>query len=386
MLPNPHAPPSSSPNTAPRLLFLDALRAFGSISILLHHFALYPPLSDLAAPLLGTCLNWLENHARTSQVFFGVSGYVLARSTARKSWDLRRIGAFLIQRYCRLGIPYLATIVLVLLAYSLAYEYLPSQVTGGRVSSWQLLTHLVFLQDILGQQQLSAGFWFVCINFQLGLMYVLILAVRDSIGVTRSDPATLIGWSLAAFSLFGTNLDSSYDAWGLYFFPYFFMGVVAHRALQADGRQSEFWLYQILFVVALCFDWRWRLVTAMLVGASLFLAEKTGWGRRWPKGRAVAWLGKISYSLFLVHFPVLVLVSTACIRFGWTSAEAAVVALSAAIALSVAAAAVFHRWVEVPAGHLARKLSTPRRSRATAIGGATAGTADGDNRPAELGA
>lgn len=376
-----HSPQSdaASPDQR-RLLFLDALRAFGSISIMLHHFALYPPLNDLAAPLLGACLDWLRDHARTTQIFFGVSGYVLARSLSGRTWNLRRIGAFLAQRYCRLGIPYLATIALVLLAYALACGYLPQQVTGSRVTSWQLLTHLVFLQDILGQEQLSAGLWFVCINFQLCLMYALILGVRDSTGSSRFDAGMLLGWLLAAVSLFHVNLDPSRDAWALYFFPYFFMGVVVHRALRPGGRHAGFWLYQLLFVAALCVAWRWRLVAAMAVGAALFFAGATGWGSRWPKSRVVAWFGKISYSLFLVHFPVLVLVSTACIRLDWTSPEDAVAALGAAVALSIAAAAVFHRWVEIPAGHLARMLATPPGSREARMDGLAVRVQDGSRK------
>ena len=81
-----HSPQSdaASPDQR-RLLFLDALRAFGSISIMLHHFALYPPLNDLAAPLLGACLDWLRDHARTTQIFFGVSGYVAGAQPVRRA-------------------------------------------------------------------------------------------------------------------------------------------------------------------------------------------------------------------------------------------------------------------------------------------------------------
>ncbi len=340
-----------------RLVFLDALRAFGAICILLHHFALYPPLNSLAAPWLGQCLEWLRNHARTTQIFFGVSGYVLARSLYGQLWNFRQAGIFLIQRYCRLGIPYLAAIAFVLLAYAVGKGYLPQEVTGSRVTPRQLMAHLFFLQDILGQEQLSAGFWFVCINFQLCLLFALILWVRDSVRGVRFDVASLLCWILAAISLFGINVESGYDAWGLYFFPYFFMGVVVYRVSRPGARKTEFWLYQLLFVLALCFAWRWRLVVAMGVGMVLYLAETTGWGCRWPKSRVVAWLGKISYSLFLVHFPVLVLVATACLRYDWTSPGEAVAALAAAVVLSIAAAAAFHRWVEVPAGHLARMLA-----------------------------
>jgi peptidoglycan/LPS O-acetylase OafA/YrhL len=340
--------------TTQRIAFLDTLRAVGAICILFHHFALYPPLSHWARPALGAFLDFLENHARTTQLFFGVSGYVLAHTLSHRVWNLRQIPVFLVQRYCRLGIPYLTAIALVLLAYRLGYGYLPPEVTGSKVTSWQLFTHLFFLQGILGQEQLSAGLWFVCINFQLCLMYVLLLVARDSTSNSCIDAGSIIGWVLAVISLFAINLDSSRDAWGLYFFPYFFMGVVAHRALQPGAWRSEFWLYQFLFVAALCFEWRWRLVASMGVGWLLFFVGRSVWRNRWQQGQVMAWLGKISYSVFLIHFPILVLVSTVSLRFGLNTPVEAVMLLSLAVILSLAAATVLHRYVEIPAGKLAR--------------------------------
>ena len=68
----------------------------------------------------------------------------------------------------------------------------------------------------------------------------------------------------------------------------------------------------------------------------------------------MAWLGKISYSVFLIHFPILVLVSTVSLRFGLNTPVEAVMLLSLAVILSLAAATVLHRYVEIPAGKLAR--------------------------------
>ena len=143
-----------------------------------------------------------------------------------------------------------------------------------------------------------------------------------------------------------------------------------HRALRPNGRRSEFWHYLAICVCALAFNWRWRLLFGVLVGLLLYVAQATGWGERWPKNRVVAWLGRISYSLFLVHFPVLVLVSTACLRLGWTSPPAALGGLIAAIALSIAGASAFHRWIEKPAGRLARRLSAQRPTPLLAVAAA----------------
>jgi peptidoglycan/LPS O-acetylase OafA/YrhL len=352
-----------------RLSFIVALRACAALIILWHHFALYPPLRDWAAPLVGGMLDWIEHHARATQVFFVVGGFVMARSMSGGNWSLQRIGCFAMQRYLRLGIPYLATIAVVLPVYAFARGWVPDDVLGSPVSLPQLLAHLFFLQDLLGYEPLSAGLWFVCINLQLGFIFAAILWLRDRFGGGTIDIVGLLGWPLAILSLFYVNLNPAWESWWLYFFPYFFLGVIIHRALAGGRAQLEFWAFQLLLVAALLFEWRWRLGIAVAVGLLLFAAEKFEFAAHWPRNRIIAKLGQVSYSLFLIHFPVLVAVSALWARLGWTSPAAAVAGLLAAFLLSIAAAFAFYRWVEVPASHLTRRAEArPRDMQATTAG------------------
>lgn len=339
-----------------QLSFIVALRAFAALIIVFHHFALYPPLREWAAPLLGDVLDWFEHHARATQVFFVIGGYVMARSMCGRQWHGRQVVSFVTERYVRLGVPYLAVIALVLPVYVFARGWVPEEVLGSPVSWAQLLAHLFFLQDILGYEALSAGLWFVCINFQLGLIFATGLWLRDGLGKGNVDFVGLAGWGLAIFSLFYANLDSTWDATALYFFPYFFMGIMVHRAQRGGQRQLEFWLYQLLVIFAMYYEWRWRLGVALIVGLLLLASDKKGFGERWPRNRSLAWLGRISYSLFLVHFPVLILVATFWARLGWNSPSEAVGGLLAAFFLSIVVAAFFHRWIELPAAQLARTI------------------------------
>lgn len=127
-----------------RLQFVIALRAVASIIIVCHHFALYPPLREWAAPFIGGMLHWLEEHARATQVFFVVGGYVMARSMCRQKWNLRRMGSFIAQRYYRLGVPYLCAIALAIAAYAVARGWLPDSVVGEPVSFPQILSIFQF--------------------------------------------------------------------------------------------------------------------------------------------------------------------------------------------------------------------------------------------------
>lgn len=363
---------ATSPSNS-RILFLDALRALAALLILWHHFALYPPLSEQAAPLLGPVVDWFRDYARATQVFFVIGGYVMARSLSQRPWTLGGVGRFVVRRYLRLGLPYLGAIALAIFASAMGRGWLPLGVVGSPPDGPQLIAHLLFLQDILGYEALSAGLWFVCINFQLGLIYVATLYLRDTLadrlGLSNRNPwvdvPITLGWLLSLLSLFWFNLHPDWDSWGLYFFPYFFMGIIVHRALRAPSAQWLFWLYLVLILVAMGYDWRWRLASALVVGSLLFAAETSGLSLRWPRSRAIAGLGRASYSLFLIHFPVLVLVASLWARLGWGSPAAGVAGLLVAFAASLVAALVFYRFVELPAARLSGGSSAGRRHSAS---------------------
>ncbi len=346
--------------------FIVALRAVAAVVIVWHHFALYPPLNEWARPLLGGVLTWFEVHARSTQVFFVLGGFVLAHTLAARSWRVSGLLLFLLRRYCRLGLPYLAVIALVLPVYAFARNWVPESVLGGTVTWPQFIAHLFFLQDILGYEALSAGLWFVCINIQLCILFALLLCLRDSGLGRRIDVVGIAGWGLAVFSLFYANRTAGWDVWAVYFFPYFYMGVVVWRGIR-QGRKLEFLAYQALFVLAMLVEWRWRLGVAMVVGFLLFWSLNSGFAARWPRHPAVLWLGKISYSLFLVHFPVLVFVAALWSHLGWTSPELASLGLLAAFIGSIGVASAFYRWIEAPSAHASRKIVWPGGQRSLAL-------------------
>jgi peptidoglycan/LPS O-acetylase OafA/YrhL len=75
-------------------------------------------------------------------------------------------------------------------------------------------------------------------------------------------------------------------------------------------------------------------------------------------------LGKVSFSLYLVHFPLLstgVAASFAILAGTLPYAADVTLAGIAGIAASLALAVAFERWVDHPAIKLSRMIGTPRR-------------------------
>ncbi len=300
--------------------------------------------------------------------FFVIGGYIMARTMSSRTWSCRDAGRFVARRYCRLVLPFLAAMVLAIGARAAGRGWLPERVVDHPATWDQVLAHIVLLQDILGYQSLSAGFWFVAIDFQLGLIYVALLCLRDfaawlsggGAGERANGLLLAAGCVLAAPAMFVFNLDPRWDVWAIYFFGQFFLGVMVYEGLKSTASAIGFGLYVALTAAALAFAWRWQLATALAIAVVLFSAGKLALTQRWPRSRLIARLGLTSYSLFLVHFPVLVLVSTIWSRLGCATVTSAVVASVAAYVASLAAAEVFYRLVESPTLALATRIGRSR--------------------------
>jgi peptidoglycan/LPS O-acetylase OafA/YrhL len=110
-------------------------------------------------------------------------------------------------------------------------------------------------------------------------------------------------------------------------------------------------------VVGLALEFRSRIALAAGVACLLFLfgrIKTVGDGRAWT---AIHRLGKISYSVFLIHFPVCLLVNAAFTRFVEPEPELQAFGMLVAWGFSLAAGAVFHRWVEEPLGRLMQAIT-----------------------------
>jgi len=348
-----------------RMPFVDAVRALAATVIVAHHFSSYQPLADAASPILGPLLNWFHDYGRVAQVFIVLSGFMLAGSMSHRRWDGGGAGRFVIQRYFRLALPYFAAIGIAIVAGAIGRDWIDNDVAGAMPTIQQLLAHVLFLQDVLGYESLSAGLWFVCISFQLTLICVAGFFVRDVLlckmpawihaRVSRLPMA--LGWLLAVASLFYFNRVSSWESWAVFFFCQFFLGVLVQRALENPRAQRSLAIYVLVVTVSLAVDWRPRLALALATGLVLFAGGKLGALSRWPSNRVVAFMGRTSYSLFLIHFPVLIIVATLWEQQEWTSPMGAVAGLVFAYGVSVAAATLFYRFVEQPATRLSRRFA-----------------------------
>ncbi len=340
-----------------RLPLIDLLKVLASQLIVLHHLAFYGPMSEIAHSLAPSLLDWLAREGRLAvQVFLVVGGFLAARSLAsRNALRIERPLLLIWRRYCRLAIPLVAALALAIACAAAARSILPLDTTPGKPGLAQLFAHLLLLQDLLGYEALSAGVWYVAIDFQLyALMVVLIW-------LSRRWAMTLVA-GLAVASLFHFNRIPAWDDSALYFFGAYALGALA---CWAGGQPRRFGMLALMVAavaLALMLDFRSRIAVAL---ASAVLLGLTFRPMRLPPapGLALAFLGDISYSVFLVHYPVCLVVNAAFGRAFPADPAANALGMLLAWGLSLLAGALFHRYVERPGGTWLRHRDVPRASR-----------------------
>ena len=326
-----------------RMPLIDALKAVAALLIMLNHFASYGPLAVQGRQVLPTLFDGLYDYGRMAvQVFLVIAGFLAARTLSPHAAPLLRSPWPLIgKRYRRLMVPYGAALLLATGSAALSRYGSDDPDVPAAPSFEQVLAHLLLLQGILGFESLSAGIWYIAIDFQLFALFALLMALPLPRWVA---PGLVLG--LAAASLLWLNRNPGLDNWAVYFFGAYGLGIVAWWGTGPAKQRYWFYLVLAVAVAALLLEFRWRLCLALMVAVLLAGACNRGWLWTWPDIATLNWLGQISFALFLVHYPVLLLVNTAYASLGVDSVMLAGFCLAMGVVLSIAAADLFHRTVE----------------------------------------
>ena len=308
-----------------RSFLLDLLKAVACLLIVLHHLAFYGPMSDVVFQAWPRLINELYDHGRLAvQVFLVCSGFLTAASLQKKqSLDWRQALPMIRHRYLRLVIPYL----MALSATVLVTEWIRPEFDFASLSAtpdWgQAWAHIALMEHLLGMESLSAGVWYVAIDFQLYLLVLISLVVVNRFVVQRASlRANRVLWQvwlvLTLLSLIRWSLNDDLDIYGLYYFGAYGLGLLAFRARQSRIPLKGWVILTLMGLLALWVDPRWRVTTAWSV-ALLLASAPDRWSAVpaapgiWRQG--VQRLSRISYSVFMIHYAVSLLVSALVTAF-----------------------------------------------------------------------
>ena len=367
-------PVVSAATAAPagRFAFVDGLRGLAALAIVVFHLWWYEPepypLLRSVHDLLHTAL--LRTRCGV-QVLLVVSGFVIAY-TLRKTWVTpAEVLSFLARRIVRLVPAYWMAIGFALLVDVVCRNVFELPSLGDpRHSVSRVVAHLLFLQEVLGFSTISAGMWTICIEMQFYVVAILGwgLAQRLSTrpGIGHPQPATFallaVFASTALIALCYWQRLESTEAWVTHYLWKFFLGMVTWWTLD---RTVPRWVFvsvvaigaaHLVFELTLDPEFLWEFeipstnAIALVTAVAIFIAGSWDRLHLWLNWPWLQYLSRISYSLYLIHFPVCHLLTV----LGWrwcgsapTPVQATTI-FGASLVASLLAAHVLYVCVERP--------------------------------------
>ena len=351
---------------------LDVVRGVAAFIVVLNHAYNFMPGHDWHSRSLDyTPLSHLVNGRVAVIVFFVLSGFVLALPFMKG----QRIsyGRFVFRRFCRIYLPFAVAILLALvLASILAF---PKPQWAMDEADWAspidlplIVAH--FLMTGIGYASISLDppMWTLIQEMRIALVFPLLVlavmrlswkgvAVIFLIALVATKTPALIG------EQFGDKVSSS--ALGsllltTYYLSFFAFGVLLARNLdQVIALVKKMPRPLHLAVVAgfilapkalveksyLAGDFTYALVAGYIIICCISFPQRLAVLER----PSLRWAGKVSYSLYLTHLPVML-----SLMYLLHDRAPLPVILVLSLALMLPVAEIFHRQVELPSARLGR--------------------------------
>lgn len=325
-------------SSSSRVVELDALRGIAALAVAAYH---YTTRYQEAIGHVGGSLPSLLPGKYGVHLFFLISGFVIFMTLERT----HRTMDFVVSRFSRLYPGYWAAVaVTALVVYSIG---LPQQGLP-----WQdLLLNFTMVQEILGAEHLDGSYW----TLQVELFFYVQMMFWFALGQLKRIHWIIAGWLLLAVLngvLTQQHRHFSYlvrELLILRHIPFFAMGILFYR-LRTQPSESRLNLAMIaLCLLAIGVAERPVFLLVAAVCCAIFTSFSLGW-LGFLNTRLFAFLGGISYSLYLIHQAIGFSLIYRLEHAGVSSAAACLLAAGVAIGLAV----LLRYGVEKPAMHWIR--------------------------------
>ena len=352
---------------------LDGLRGIAALAVVFRHFFDLFPETGWTALWKISPLYLLIAGREAVVIFFVLSGFALHRMYLSSRGAGYR--AFVIRRTLRIYGPYLAA-----LAVAVVSDYLLSRGWRPHFSPWfnrtwtvpfrwyDVWTHLAFL-GVYNNSVFDTAFWSLVHEMRISIVFPLLClfaAGRAGSGQVSTALSLLILGSMATATFArNTDIGDSVHFAGLFILGIFISerkGRLAewYGALSPASRIALVMLTLFLFcygrLLAHAFPEGYAslldLPVALAASGIVVLAFSSPRLSAYLDSTPVAWLGKVSYSLYLVHGTILFgLINLLNLR------APRLVLLALYLPLALFAAGVFHAGIERPLLYRSRKVT-----------------------------
>jgi peptidoglycan/LPS O-acetylase OafA/YrhL len=348
-----------------RIEALDSLRGLAALIVVFHHVWLlgfWRPEAPWTWRLLRyTPLNLLVAGRAPVILFFVLSGFALASALDADP----AAPSFLLRRFCRIWLPFAAAVLC-----SAAGEALLGGAHRDLFSAW--FAELwqsgpgsvtgVLLMPGAPRADLDPVVWSLVHELRISLAFPLLLLLARrrlilTLAITVALHVTSLGLLLGKAGdcpeiltckpLWASSVGQSFVETA-YFLVFFVLGIALRLRRQAAVAAPPWLLGAAALLLLLAVD-----LLSGIGGAALIVLAQAPRGLAGMLQRAAfLWLGRVSYSLYLVHVPVMLILAHG---LGGIAPRGLIVA--AIVPASLIAAAWFYRAVELPSQQLGRTVA-----------------------------
>jgi peptidoglycan/LPS O-acetylase OafA/YrhL len=349
---------------------IDALRGFAALLVAYFHCrqvtwigmgAFHQMHASLASP--GTIAAWLTFPIAWGSagvpIFFVISGYCIHRSGASRllaNPDYRLdAGQFWLRRLVRIYPVLLAALALTFVADSISLTMTPVSHKILDIGPQAFLVNLFSLQGVAGKTYGSNGaLWTLSLEVQFYLLYPLLFAVRRRVGLN----AVLAG--VAVINVVSALTLAPHDIvlFTSYWFSWMLGAWIAEARLRGYEGFRFAYVAAAVFAVAGCVAFHFGQYGAFQLWACAFACYLVkALSRPLASGGVLmpifSKLGEFSYSLYLIHLPLFVLLGSWLFRSELQTSIWASFGFTLAV---LPVAWVFYRLFERPALNVASRL------------------------------
>lgn len=294
--------------------FLDGLRGLASLWVVFFHVGAdsVPAFSAALPSPLRIAL--FEKGSLGVAIFFVLSGFVISYSLRKVIIDADYLKNFTLRRWVRLSPPYYASILAVI-----ALNLLAAQLKGTALELPTLPVlagHLLYLQDVLGLGQISDVYWTLCLEMQFYLLFCGLLwgaqgyskrldfsETKEQFHQRTSRLMFLVGGCAAAICPLFIEATVR-PVWFVHQGYAFLLGVFAYWCWAQRLAPVLFYGYSAVILAGAVVHQDYFAIMAVATAIGLLKVAQLQYLSQWLAGPVMQFLGRISYSLYLIHVPV----------------------------------------------------------------------------------